>query len=34
MLLGEYFIRHYRGRFFAEAQNLVRPPKAGARHAF
>ena len=34
MFLGEYFIRHYRGRFYAKAQNLVRPPKAGAAHAF
>jgi amidase len=28
MLLGEYFIRHCRGRFYAKAQNLVRPLKA------
>ncbi len=28
MFLGEYFIRHYRGRFYAKAQNLVRPLKA------
>ena len=24
MFVGEYFIRHYRGRFYAKAQNLVR----------
>ena len=24
MFLGEYFIRHYRGRFYAKAQNLAR----------
>jgi amidase len=28
MFLGEYFIRHYRGRFYAKAQNLVRRLKA------
>ena len=25
MLAGEYFIRHYRGHFYAKAQNLVAP---------
>ena len=24
MLAGEYFIKHYRGHFYAKAQNLVR----------
>ena len=25
MMAGEYFIRHYRGHFYAKAQNLVAP---------
>lgn len=28
MILGEYFIRHYRGHFYAKAQNLSRQLKA------
>lgn len=28
MFVGEYFIRHYRGRFYGKAQNLVRSLKA------
>lgn len=28
MFIGEYFIRHYRGRFYAKAQNLARRLKA------
>ena len=28
MLIGEYFLRHYRGRFYAKAQNLSRQLRA------
>ena len=28
MFVGEYFLRHYRGRFYGKAQNLVRSLKA------
>jgi amidase len=28
MFLGEYFVRHYRGRYYAKAQNIVRRLKA------
>ena len=28
MFIGEYFVRHYRGRYYAKAQNIVRRLKA------
>ncbi len=34
MMVGQYFITHYRGRFYAKAQNLARGTKAAYDKAF
>jgi amidase len=33
MMVGQYFLTHYRGRFYAKAQNLARKIRAAYDHA-